>query len=53
MLKKGVKTKMVIRDEVKLMQYRLNRLLSSEKNIKSPGVVRKLERKIRNLQRES
>ena len=39
--------------EIKLaiMKDRLNRLGNSPKNIKCPGVVRKLRRQIRNLER--
>lgn len=32
-----------------LMKERLNKLSNSEKNIKSPGCVRKLKRQIQNL----
>lgn len=44
---------MTIRDKVKLMEYRLNKLKGTEKNIKSPGVVRKLRRKIKKTQQEN
>lgn len=37
--------------EMKILsiQNRLNKLYGTEKNIKSPGVIRKLERQLRNL----
>ena len=40
---------MTIAEKEKLMEYRLNKLSRTEKNTKSPGVVRKLERKFRKL----
>lgn len=44
---------MTIRDEIKIKQARLDRLKSSPKNVKCPGVVKALEREIRNLKREA
>ena len=35
--------------EIVAIENRLKKLRGSTKNIKSPGVVRKLERKLRNL----
>lgn len=38
--------------EIIMIKNRIRRLKSSEKNIKSPGVLRKLNRKLRNLEGE-
>ena len=38
-------------DKLNLMKMRLAKLKSSPKNTKCPGVVRALEREIRNLER--
>ena len=43
----------MIENKIKLMEYRLNKLEGTEKNIKSPGVVRKLRRKIKKAQQEN
>lgn len=47
--KKERKIKMTKEMEIIAIENRLKRLRGSIKNIKSPGVVRKLERKLRNL----
>lgn len=38
-------------DKLALMKQRLQKLEGTEKNIKCPGVVRKLRREIRNLEK--
>lgn len=44
---------MTTQEKLALMKMRLEKLKASPKNIKCPGVVRALEREIRNLQREA
>lgn len=44
---------MTTQEKLTLMKVRLAKLKSSPKNTKCPGVVRALEREIRNLQREA
>lgn len=39
-------------DKLMIMKNRLATLKGSKKNIKCPGVVRKLERQVRNLEAE-
>lgn len=39
-------------DKLMLMKDRYNKLAASAKNIKSPGVRRKLQRQIRNLEKK-
>ena len=40
---------MTLLEKEKLIEYRLNKLSGSEKNIKSPGVVKKLRRELRKI----
>lgn len=40
-------------EKIKIKQDRLNSLRNSPKNVKSPGVIRKLTRQIRNLERDT
>lgn len=44
---------MTIQDEIMIKQARLDKLKSSPKNIKCPGVVKALEREVRNLRRKA
>ena len=38
--------------QLKTLKNRLNRLEQNGKNVKSPGIVRKLNRQIRNLEKD-
>ena len=40
-------------EQLNLKKERLNRLLNSNKNVKSPGTTRKLMRQIRNMEKEA
>lgn len=42
---------MTTAERILILQVRLKKLKSSEKSIDCPGVVRKVERQIRNLQK--
>ena len=41
---------MTIQDRIELLRMRYNKLVQSPKNLKCPGVLRKVARQLRNLE---